>query len=68
MTDRYTIAYNCMIIKKWEDIAVFQLKNKIDTFDSLICIDLKEYTDKFKIDHPVFMNLILFELNTIVKS
>jgi hypothetical protein len=68
MQDKYILAFNSIPLKNWENIAVVQLKKDIKTFDSIVCVDIKEYTTEFKQNNPVFMKLLLFELNNIRKS
>lgn len=63
--DRYRLAFNSVVLKNWDNVAVIQINTKVLKFCDFICITLEEYTDDFKIQHPIFMKLLLTELNII---
>jgi hypothetical protein len=68
MQERYMLAFNSLPIKNWDNIAVVQISKKLDKFNSIICVDLKEYNIEFKQTQTIFMKLLLNELNIIRKS
>lgn len=64
-TDRYMLAYNILPLKNWDEIAVVQIEKKVSKFKDIVCVNLKEYTDEFRVTYPVFMKLVLSELNQL---
>lgn len=66
--DRYRLAFNAVVLKNWDNVAVVQLENKVLRFCGFVCVKLDEYTEDFKIQNPVFMKLVLTELNIIRRS
>jgi len=66
--ERYNVAFNTVVLKDWSNIAVIQTNKNIAYFKDLACVNLEEYTDDFRKNNPVFMKLLLSELNNIRRS
>ena len=64
-TDRYMLAYNILPLKNWDNVAVIQLTQNVSKFKDIICVSLKEYTEDFRVSNPIFMKLVLSELNQL---
>lgn len=64
--DRYMIAYNATVLKEWDKVAVVQTESNIKKFSHLVCVKFSEIeTLEFKERHPIFINLLLSELNLL---
>ena len=66
--DRYKLAFNAVVLKNWDNVAVVQLENKSLKFCNFVCVTLEEYTEDFKRQNPVFIKMVLTELNIIRRS
>lgn len=64
-TDRYMLAYNILPLKSWDNIAVVQLTKNVSKFKDIVCVNLKEYTEDFRASNPIFIQLVLSELNEL---
>lgn len=65
MEEKYVLAFNSLPLKNWDSIAVVAIDKKISNFSDIVCVDLKNYNAEFRINNPVFVRLILSELNKI---
>jgi hypothetical protein len=65
MEERYMLAFNSVVLKSWDNIAVIQLTKKLNKFSNIVCVDLKEYNNDFINTQIVFMKLLMTELNII---
>lgn len=69
--DRYNLAYNVIPLKSsddWNNILVLQVEKELVKFSNIVCINIEDYTQDFKIKNPVFIKLVLSELNKIRRS
>lgn len=64
---RYQLAFNTVILKSWDNIAVVEINKDIKKFNQFVCVDLVDYNNTFINKHPIFMKLLFTELNIIRK-
>ena len=67
--DRYMIAQNAIPLNKWDNIAVVQTVQELNSLSDIICIDYTEYYDEeFRREETKLMELILLELKLIRRN